>query len=438
MSEPAPIIWDLVEESLDEAEFLSGGWTRALASAKYTIGEVAQGPEERFLAQLDAGAIGGLEALDRLLLPALGAEAPARVLAAALIICRIRGAPVDVVVEAIEQAPADRALAAARGFALSGHPSLERTLFGLLDHGDPKVQEAALRAVALRGLRPGRTLEPLLASPVPLVRAAALRAARTAGPAARGAILRALEADDAQVRRAAIEAGLVSGLRAAWQACQSLARARAPDAGPALRVLAMSGEGADEESIERALAEAPLRAPALWALGLLGTRRAADCCLDALSDGALGGLAGEAFCAITGLEPTARLRSTRAPAEDAEPAVSEDEVSVEPHLGGQALDELPSLAPDAVAEWWTKARASFDPSARHLGGARLDFEGTRRAFASASTRRRRALAFELEVRSQGAWRGDVELWATEQLALQTRPMELSPRMSAPFRALLQE
>ncbi len=433
--ELAPVIWDVVEEHLDEAEFLSLSWARALGSAKYTIFEVAQEPEERLAAQLDGVAVGGIAALERLLLPALGSEEPARVGAAALAICRIPGAPVDAVLEAIQKAEAPCSAAAAKALALSGHASAQGALAGLLESEDPKVQAAALEALALRGFSPGPRIDGLLASEDGPTQAAALRAARGAGPRCRIPIRKALGSRDPLLRNAAIETGLILGLRSAWQMSQELARANDRGAGFALRVLAMSGEPVDALAIEKALAVEALRPAAIWALGLLGTRRAADLCLPLLSSPALGGLAGEAFCAITGLEVTPRIRAMKPEDEDRGPA-GEDE-DVEPHLAPSALEDLPLLAPDAVSAWWRGARPQFDPNARHVQGRVLDFETLREAFARASTRRRRAMALELRVRGRGAYRAEPEIWAAEQISLQNRPVEVSPQANLPLAALLQ-
>lgn len=437
----APVIWDIVEEGLDEAEFLSLRWSRAMASPAFTIFEVAEGPEERLMAQLDAVAIGGLETVDRLLVPALESEEPARVGAAVLALCRIPDAPVDGALELLQEAQAECAAAAARAFGLSGHPSAEKALAALLERDDPKVAVAAAGALVLRGAPPGSLLDRLLSNESPGVRAVALRAMRGADQWCRDQIRHALDSGAPEVRMAAVETGLVLGLQSAWRVAQALARSRGPAAGGALRLLAMSGEVVDAITIEEALARDELRPAAIWALGLLGTRRAAERCLEFLSSAELGGLAGEAFCGITGLEITQRIRAKKPPEEEEEEEEDEGPVGkdegCEAHLAPSALEDLPRLAPEAVTEWWREARGRFDQNARYIQGVPLSFETLRQAFARASTRRRRAMALELAVRSCGTYRTETERWAVEQIALQNRPVEIAPKASLPFGALLQ-
>src|SRR5262245_29573732 len=75
--------WDILEEHLDEAEFLWGMWEHALRAPNYDLDEVARGPEERLLAHLDGLVAGGPAVAPRLLVPALDAREPHRVAAAA-------------------------------------------------------------------------------------------------------------------------------------------------------------------------------------------------------------------------------------------------------------------------------------------------------------------------------------------------------------------
>ena len=59
MAFPSPIRWDIAKEHLDEAAFLRQLWEQSLCSPQYSLAEIAQGPEERMLAHLDALVLGG-------------------------------------------------------------------------------------------------------------------------------------------------------------------------------------------------------------------------------------------------------------------------------------------------------------------------------------------------------------------------------------------
>ncbi|MCA9655736.1 MAG: hypothetical protein H6712_06215 [Myxococcales bacterium] len=80
------ILWDVVEEHLDEAEFLVEQWQSARRSASYTLAEIVAGPEARLEAHVDGLQSSGPLALERVAWPVLedGAEPPERVAAAAL------------------------------------------------------------------------------------------------------------------------------------------------------------------------------------------------------------------------------------------------------------------------------------------------------------------------------------------------------------------
>jgi len=80
------ILWDIVEEHLDEAEFLVELWASSRHSAVYTLAELDRGPELRLLAHVDGLVVNGPLALERVCWPVLEdpkAEPP-RIAAAAL------------------------------------------------------------------------------------------------------------------------------------------------------------------------------------------------------------------------------------------------------------------------------------------------------------------------------------------------------------------
>src|SRR4051794_14057106 len=77
------VLWDVAEEHLDEAEFLWDQWEKSLDAPNYALAEVAERPEERLLAHVDGLLAGGPEVIAKLVLPALDAEEPARITAAA-------------------------------------------------------------------------------------------------------------------------------------------------------------------------------------------------------------------------------------------------------------------------------------------------------------------------------------------------------------------
>src|SRR5258707_2498071 len=129
---PAPagrrVLWDVFEEHLDEAAFRWAQWQSALHAANYTLAEVAEGPEARLLAHLDALALGDAAVAERLLLPALEADEPERIAAAAWALVQLEGGGdyQDRVIDLlVKGAPPVRA-AVTRALALSPRVDLSR------------------------------------------------------------------------------------------------------------------------------------------------------------------------------------------------------------------------------------------------------------------------------------------------------------------------
>ena len=65
------ILWDVIEEHLDEAEFLFEMWERAIVAPDYTWHDVERSFGDRLHAHLDAIVIAGEPAARRLLNPGL-------------------------------------------------------------------------------------------------------------------------------------------------------------------------------------------------------------------------------------------------------------------------------------------------------------------------------------------------------------------------------
>src|SRR5689334_5531802 len=79
------ILWDVVQEHLDEAEFLYEQWSNAFHSPTYPRRELASTLERRLEAHLDGLVVGGRAVAEQLLIPELAnTDAPARSTVAAL------------------------------------------------------------------------------------------------------------------------------------------------------------------------------------------------------------------------------------------------------------------------------------------------------------------------------------------------------------------
>lgn len=407
---PSPILWDVLEEHLDEAEFLWSSWETALDSSMTPL-QVVDGPEERLIAHLHALYLGGATVARRLLEPALASASPGKAFAAAHALLA-RGDERRVL-QALHAAGDEARPGIVRALELHDRRELVRSLLPLAASGVAGVQAAALAILAFQRSDPGDALRAAGSSRDPAVLAAALTAARTARAGhGRQLVLGALSSPLAEVREAAIEAGLVLGLRDAWQACRAHWTAE-PSAPRASLLVAMGGDAKDHEAMLGALAADPSPA-ALRAAGYSGRLAAADACVAAMSseDRRVARVAGEAFSAITGLELEGRFAAEEPP--EVEEPIPFEEEDLDAELVPSPDDALPLPEPEAVQEWWQAQRTAFHPTVRYLRGKPFGLEAIREELQRGPMRRRHALALELEIRTRGAAQVGSRRWVRAQ------------------------
>jgi uncharacterized protein (TIGR02270 family) len=412
-----PLLWDIYEEYLDEAEFLWTQWERMLISPDDRLHEVDQS-EERLFAHLDGLVLGGAPVVERLLIPALEANEPARISVAAFALTS-GGSPAAS--EALrtglkEEAPISLA-AIHRALELLDREELPAWIPSLLDAPSPALRLLAIELLGPHGAVPPQVLSESLTHEEPRVVSAALRAmTRSRTGLERVSLGRMLASPIPEVRDAAIMAGLVRGHRASWNTC--LATMDEPNGKLSRLLVAM---GADEHEFGKLLAllEPPkLRQDVLWALGFSGRVSAADACVALMEDASSAALATEAFCAITGLCLDEGLVAERAEPPE-EPVLLEEE-NLDATLEPSAEDALPLPDAPAVARWWKEARPRFDARQRYLGGRVMGTEVLLEALESAPMRRRHALSLEVMIRSRGEVRLPTRLFARQQMnALRT-------------------
>ncbi|RKH49248.1 TIGR02270 family protein, partial [Corallococcus llansteffanensis] len=390
---------DVYEEHLDEAAFLWTQWERALAAPDRTLADT-ETVEERLLAHLDALVVGGAPVAEALLLPALESEEPTRLSAALWALL----AQPDVLKTSTMEAllgtlPGELRSAAQRALELSGR----RDLPGVVLQPWQGMQEAPFVALALDVLAFRREVSrpPLerLSHPDGQVVAAALRGLWPLPPEVEALWLARLLKDPRPgVADAALEAGLVSGAGAAWEACRARVTGAARAARLPMVVLALGGERRDLELLVGLLGREDARADALWALGFSGRREAAEACLELMGERRVAPLAAEAFSAITGLEWAGPYVLPREEPEELPPLVEDLSQDLEP----RPEDALPVPAQPAVAAWWKEARQRFSEGKRYLWGREFGPDVLLDALEQGPMWRRPVLALELAWRSQGA------------------------------------
>lgn len=379
-------LWDIVEEHLEEAEFLWEQWEASLVAPNYVLREVEDGPEGRLLAHLDGLVVNGPLVAERLLLPTIAdvdAE-PTRVSAAALALLQTPGdAGFDAVFSELHGSPAQRP-ELVRALECCELTPLYPRLGGLLAAEDADLRHAAARVLAYHGEALIEVVPGLLASERAVDRALGLRMVPrfAEGGRHRHAVLAALASEDPELRDVALTSGALLDLPQAWGCARDLVSAMDPGAGQALLLLALRGDPADMPGLAAAVGDEALRGSALWALGFLGTGAAVELALPWLEDAACARLAGEVVAAITGLD----LED-----ENLTRVAEEDEA-----LEHRPEDDLP--LPDAmgVLVWWRRQRGNFADDRRYLGGKSRDEVALRGALHEGPMRRRAAHLLALQ------------------------------------------
>jgi len=373
------IAWDIYEEHLDEAAFLWGQWRSALDAATFALHDVIVGPEERLRAHLDGLVLGGTRVAEKLLVPALGDDDAGKVAAAAWALVQAEDADhLNAVVEALGKAEKKEArVALAQALVYAPRADLMTRTLPLLADSPPALQAVIVDIAVTRGGLAQLPLEALLATRNPELSAAALRAVRRAPhPDHARFVEPALASPYVAVREAAIEAGVILGLRGAWQACNKLVARNASGSRLPLALLALGGDTADLNTVIKRLGVKTLQREALWALGFSGTVDAAEAALALLDDEELAKVAGESFATITGVAIAGAL-SKAGETDNTSPPELEDDDAPLPVV--HADDGLPTPHGERVRAWWEKAKPHFQPGVRYLYGQPATGELLRRA-----------------------------------------------------------
>ncbi len=397
------ILWDVVEEHLDEASFLVEMWERACAAHDYTWRDVERSFGERLRAQLDALVIAGDAAAKRLLAPALadGDTERDRATACALaLLASPGGGGLDATLRALSDAEPGSALRSGitRALEVSDRPGLDDALREALYGADGDSQSALLSALNARCVDAGPVVATLLRSgDVATVRAAARAAAMRSADELRGPITALLDTRDEGVRLAAVETALVWGLREGLERCVFEAQRGSSDA---LAWTAMLGGPEALDVLRAATSRDASRVAALRAFGCTGLVDGAAECLRWMTheNRRVARVAADSFGAITGVDATAEGFSVKAP--DDELLDLDDDLATT--LEAEVEDALPLPSPDAFARWLRENGARFDRGRRYLRGELMTVERVIERLSRGPMRPQRWLRWELRARTRGA------------------------------------
>lgn len=379
-------------------------WERSLDAPNYTLDEVAEGMEARLLAHIDGLVVNGSKVAERVLHPIIfDTDAdPARISAATLALLNGPGsAGLQFVFTSLTK-PGLQHAAITRALEVCEDTGIKEPLQGMLKSPQLEAVTAAARVMAFKRIPLGQALSSLLAHPVPEVQALGLNAIPLEPHPATYSrdILRALASANAAVRDAALVAGITLHIPEAWAYCREFALGNRP----AMLILALAGNSRDHERLLTTLDRKELQTDALWALGFSGTPIAAEACLahmDCKNDKKLSRLAGEAFCAITGLDLETEKLILETDERDSEDTSEPEPSDEHDDLTLNTEDDLPLPDVEGVQQWWAQRKKHINPNARYLRGAPLELTGLLSALRETTMRRRHALALHLTLRTQG-------------------------------------
>ncbi len=427
--EPESILWDIVEEHLDEAEFLVGACEEASDSPLYTLRQLARGPEHRLWAHIDGLLVGGPTTAQRFLLPVFEGDAErARAAAAALALLTVDDRRWGQrLIDEVGTLPGAHASGITWALGMCDRPDLDARISDALRRAVGEARAPLLNAAVARGVDQSGQIDAWLRDDEPALRRAIAAVLRFA-PRRFGPWIDAATTDsDAALRHAATASGLVLGSRHAWDAAMRLAFDKSAPDRDAMSWVASFGDARVTEGLIDRLSDEDHRADTLWALGFSGRVAAADACARWLADGDVGPQAGESFAAITGLARTDDrfwLDPAPEPEPDELPPLEED---LDSDLASVAADDLVPPNPETIVHWWAQRRPSLRADTRYIAGVPLDQSGLLRALGESSTWRRHGIAFELLVRTHGLARVQTRM-STQAQSRQLEALAGLPRI----------
>jgi uncharacterized protein (TIGR02270 family) len=387
---------DLLEEHIEEVEFLWAQREAALTSPRQTRRDLAH-CDERIQAHVQ-GILAAGEHAPPLLEKRLASDDANAVFAGAYPLLRSGSAAADRIFEAFSSAEGPRLNGLKRALAFGAPAATMPQIRALLPSGPPAVAAAAAEILAFHrqfGADPGRLLL-LLRDEDAAVRRQAWRVAGYLGiPLDAKLYASAVRDEDAAVREAGLLAAAWSRLPGALALTRQISQAPTVDNLPELRLLAVLGGAEDLPRIRHLATMAALGPARFGIVAAFGHPSLVDILVAEMAnpDPATAVAAGEAFTRITG-HVVASGERVKVPPEGGGPS---DEFEAE------FQDEVLLPAPELARTHWEKVKPQFAGAVRLARGLDLSRGATPEALATIDLQSRFQAA--LRGRFQGSWTG---------------------------------
>jgi uncharacterized protein (TIGR02270 family) len=431
-AESDSILWDVLQEHLDEATFGLEQFERALNHPLRTLSQLERYPERRLFAHLDGLVLGGPRVWNQLLRPVLRGEEspePARVCVAAMTF--LRAGELEPVWAALgHEDPAVRQ-AVVRAGQLAGTAALDRELVQRFQsETTPSLCAALLDLIGLRSLTPPATLvQATQASDDSLVAAAARVCVKEGSRHQLSTIERLLHHASGDVRAASLVGALALGSQAAWQQCQRVAVETADPLWELATVLtAQLGGRAHHRALLERLQDKKTRKPVLFALGYSGDTAVLGTLVEHLSseDRSESKCAAQAIATISGIDLGADEFVDAAPPgaenpDESLPALEDDDPNADLVPAYEEALPLPNVATITASTRALLARTN--PAVRVLQGAPFSLTCLLDGLESAPLNRRHVLGIWLTIHSGATLQLDTRQFSETQRAALTRLRE---------------
>jgi uncharacterized protein (TIGR02270 family) len=350
-----PAILDILEEHLNELDFLWEQRERFVFSPDWTLKQLAA-HEERAEAHLDGLRIGAGHSVD-IARPALIADERGLATAATFVLMAFDLPELErEVLDALRTAPPKSRDGIRIGLHHCDIKRLAAELAEIAVAAEPAVRAAALDVLAFHRLPPPKGIPMLLGDPDPGVRRLVYDAAgRFGGPWSYDMLSNALDGDVPSLRIAALRASARMGLLGLDESCRQAGTRLQNPVPEALEFLGVLGNPKDLSILQNAMTRPALVGAALSGIGKLGSVAAIPLLLESIGNEKLTHAAGRAFVRITGAKDIEAAKPLPPPEDATEEEIQDWDTSFPPD-------------PAKTRAWWEKEKGRFTVDGRWQAG----------------------------------------------------------------------